>query len=147
MNYRMSLDGGEWIELSSWSWGMSNPGARSGGSGGGSGTTADFQDFAVTKETDWSSTQLMSACAGGRPLGEVIIDFYRVEKGGPETTYMQWVLEDAIVTSFQAGGGSDGATPTEEVSFYYNKIVVRYQGSDDPDGSEFSWNLETNSPG
>ena len=79
-----------WIEIDSFSFGVTQPGTHSYGSGGGEGKVA-VHDISITKNVDKSSVALMNAAATGKRFPKVTLEV----KG------QRWVFEDAIITSVQ----------------------------------------------
>jgi len=140
----------DWIEILSYSWGVSQTASGSAStSGGASSERADFQDFSIVKALDKASPKLALACADGTHIKEVIIELCRA--GGDKLKYMEYKMSNAIVTSMRPGGASQGGEtlPLEEVSFNYGKIEWTYTQQKRADGSgggnvAAGWDLEKN---
>jgi type VI secretion system secreted protein Hcp len=140
----------DWIEVLSYSCGVTQPSSGSASSGGGaSAERADFQDFSIVKALDKASPKLALACADGTHISEIILELCRA--GGDKVKYMEYKLSDAMVTSVRPGGSSAGgeALPLEEVSFNYGKIEWTYTQQKRGDGSgggnvAAGWDLEKN---
>ena len=97
----------DWIEVLSYSCGVSQPASGSASSGGGaSAERADFQDFSIVKALDKASPKLALACADGTHIGEIILELCRA--GGDKVKYMEYKLGDAIVSSVRPGGSAQG---------------------------------------
>lgn len=136
------------IEVLSYSWGVSQ--AASGtasSSGGGSVARADFQDLSIVKELDSASTLISKACWSGKHIAKVTLRLCRAG-GEKRVKYMEYKLEDVIVSSVSVGGGG-GGIPTESVSFNYGKITTTYTKQARPGGGgagelPAGWNLEEN---
>jgi len=113
----------KWIELQSFSWGVSNSGSivLGGGAGGGK---ASFQDFHFTKDVDASSPQLFQHVANGKHIADAVLE---VVRAGPlAETFLKYTLTDVIVTSFsQSGNGDD--LPVDSFSFAYRKLQEDYR--------------------
>ena len=122
-----------WIEVHSYSWGVSNSGSLASGGGGGSGK-ASFSDLHITKTVDKSSPKLMLAVATGEHLKT--LDLTLRKAGGSPMDYYIIHMEDVLVSSFSTTG-STGGPPLEEVSFTYQKITWEYipQNSDGTAGA------------
>src|SRR5436853_2996585 len=86
------------IEVLSYSWGVSNAGSMSSGSGGGEGK-ASFHDITFTHVMDKASPVLMQACATGTHLKEATITHRKSGKGQQE--YLIIKMNDVLVTSVQ----------------------------------------------
>ncbi len=110
------------IEVLSFSWGVSNAGSMSHGTGGGEGK-ATFHDLSFTHKFDKASPVLMQACALGVHLKEATITFRKAGKGQQEFLVVK--MNDVIVTSVTQGGASDGAS--ENVSIGFAKVNVEYK--------------------
>lgn len=131
-----------WIEVESWSWGVSQ---SSGGADGGASGKASFQDFHFTKRLDKSSPMLAKACIEGRHLLKVTFEDYATDAKGKNQTYLQITFEDVLISSYQIGGqGGSDQLPMEEISFAYSKIEFKYIGSDPAPGTQFGWDLKEN---
>ena len=111
------------IEVLSYSWGVSNAGSMSFGTGGGEGK-ATFQDLSFTHKVDKASPVLMQACATGVHLKEATITHRKAGKGQLEFLVIK--MNDVIVTGVQNGGsGADGSS--ENVSIAFAKVNLEYK--------------------
>lgn len=97
------------FEVLATSWGLVN-------AGGGT----NFQDVNVVISELQGVTRIMAACATGRLLPAVQVMF--VTEGAPARKYMEYKLENVLVSSYQTGG-STGALPTESFSLNFTKIT------------------------
>ena len=88
------------IEVLSWSWGVSNAGPSSGGSGGGAGK-ATFHDLSFTHHIDKASPLLLKGCATGQHLKEATITHRKAGKGQQEFLIIK--MNDVIITSVSNG--------------------------------------------
>jgi type VI secretion system secreted protein Hcp len=102
------------MQLMSFSWGMSQTGAPSGGGSG----KVSVHDISITKVTDSSSPQLMLSCVSGKPITGGIIAIRKA--GDKPLEYFKIKLTDVLISSFQTGGHSSG-TPSEEVTLDFAK--------------------------
>jgi len=140
----------DWIEVLSYSTGITQPTSGSASTGGGaSSERANFQDFSIVKALDKSSPVIALACANGTHIKEVIIELCRA--GGDKVKYMEYKLSNCIVSSWRPGGSSHGGEtlPLEEISFNFGKIEWTYTQQKRADGSgggqvAKGWNLEEN---
>ena len=111
------------IEVLSYSWGVSNAGSMSFGTGGGEGK-ATFHDLSFTHKIDKASPVLMQACATGVHLKEGTITHRKAGKGQQE--YLVIKMNDIIVTGVTHGGsGADGSS--ENVSIAFAKVNLEYK--------------------
>jgi type VI secretion system secreted protein Hcp len=137
----------DWIEVLSYSWGVSQTASASAStSGGATHERADFQDFSIAKTLDKASPKLALACADGTHIKLVTLELCRA--GGDKVKYMEYKMSNCIVSSDSVGGGG-GGEPTESVSFNYGKIEWTYTQQKRADGSgggqvAAGWDLQTN---
>jgi type VI secretion system secreted protein Hcp len=125
-----------WIEILSFSSGANQPAsATRSSSGGATAERVDLHDFSIVKALDKASPKLFEACCTGKHFKEVKIELCRA--GESKVKYMEYKLEEAIVSSIRPGGSSKGAEalPLEEVSFNYGKIKLTYTQQKRSDGS------------
>ena len=135
------------IELSSFSFGESNPGAHATGGGGGAGKVS-FQDIHFTSRVSAASPVLMLACASGQHIKEGQITVRKAgesRQGGTE--FLFYKFSTVVITSVQDSTNTDEG-PVESVSFAFGKVLVEYKPQN-PDGSlgaavEFGWDLKAN---
>jgi type VI secretion system secreted protein Hcp len=140
----------QWIEVLSYSWGVSQPATGSHSSGGGRASErADFQDFSVVKTLDKGSPKLALACANGEHIGEVTLEICRATQD--KQKYMSYKMSDVIVTSVRPGGSSQASEtlPLEELTFNYGKIELTYTETDHKTGKPkgdviAQWDLTAN---
>jgi type VI secretion system secreted protein Hcp len=102
------------IEISSFSWGVSNSssiGSATGGAGAGKTT---IQSFSITKVLDKSSPLLLQAAASGKHLKFAELLFAR-KAGHKQQDYLYIKMENVLISGVQAGGSGNGA-PQEELA-------------------------------
>jgi type VI secretion system secreted protein Hcp len=143
----------DWIEVLSFSHGLSqqSSGSRS-SAGGGAAERCNHDDFTIVKALDKASAKLNLACCNGQDVGDVTIELCRAAKD--KQTYMKYVMEGVIVTNVRPGGSAQGgeALPLEEVSFNYGKITWTYTETDHKTGAakgdvETWWDQSNNTGG
>lgn len=138
----------DWIEVLSYSWGVTQTASASAStSGGAAHQRADFQDFSISKTLDKASPKLALACADGTHVKQVVLELCRA--GGNKVKYMEYKMENCIVSSVSVGGGGGGGEPTEAVTFNYGKIEWTYTQQKRTDGSgggqvAAGWDLQLN---
>ena len=143
----------DWIEVLSFSWGVSQPGAGSRSTGGAaSAERCDHQNFQVVKTVDKASPKLFLSCCKGEHINEVKLELCRAT--GDKQKYMEYKMSDVIVSSVQPGGSSHGgeSLPLESVSFNYGKIELIYTETDHKTGKpkgdvKANWDLVQNKGG
>lgn len=140
----------DWIEVLSFSHGVSQKGAGSMSSGGGaSAERCDHRNFVVVKNLDKASPLLAEHCCSGKHIKNVVLSLNRA--GGDKVQYMEYKLTDAIIASYQPGGSSSGQSslPVEELAFSYGKIEWTYTQQKLSDGTgggkvAAGWDLTVN---
>lgn len=142
---------GEWIEILSYNWGVSQSGTGDMSSGGlRSAERSDYSDFSIVKTLDKASPKLALFCCSGTHIEEIIIELCRAT--GDKQEFMVYEMTDVIVSSVSASGSAGEALPLEEVTFAYGRIEWTYTEFDpETDAAKGDvkahWNLETNSGG
>jgi type VI secretion system secreted protein Hcp len=125
----------DWIEILSYSWGVSQPagGERSTG-GAAAAERASHSDFSIVKILDKASPKLFLACCKGEHIAEVKLELCRAT--GDKQKYMEYKMSDVLVSSVRPGGAAKGGEtlPLEEVSFNYGKMELSYTATDHKTG-------------
>ena len=111
------------VEVSSFSWGVSNAGSSSGGGRRGVGKVS-MQDFHFVSTSNTSSPDLLRAVATGKHISKVDFVVARAA-GGTADPYLKYELKDVLVSSFQTSGHS-GAMPLEEVTLNFTNLEQQY---------------------
>jgi type VI secretion system secreted protein Hcp len=141
----------EWIEILSYDWGVSQPGAGTMSSGGArSAERSDHSDFSVVKTLDKTSPKLALFVCNGTHIPEVIIEFCR--DTGDKQKFMEYKMTDVIISSVNPSGSTGDVLPFEEVMFAYGTIEWTYTEIDSSTGKakgdvKAHWDLVTNSGG
>jgi len=143
----------DWIEILSYSHGISQPASGSLSSGGArSAERSDHEDFTVVKTLDIASPKLALYCCNGTHIATVTLELCRAEED--KQKYMEYKMEDVIVSSVRPSGSTQGGEdrPLEEVSFTYGKITWKYTETDPKTGKpkgdvEAYWDLVANKGG
>jgi len=126
----------DWIEILSYSFGVSQSASGSHSTAGArSSGRADFSDFVVTHLLDKASPKLAISCCKGEHIKTVTLSLNRA--GGSKEQYMEYKLEDVIITSVSTSGqsGGEGTLPIETISFNYGKITFTYTETDHKTGA------------
>lgn len=137
----------EWIEVLSFSWGLSQPTSVSSATGGRSAERVNVSDFSIMKSVDTSTPHLMQRCCDGKHLKSVEIELCLAS--GDKHPYMKYTFDDCIVSSVQVSGSGGGDKPTEQISVNFGKYKVEYtpvdqQGKAGSKVGPLGWNLEEN---
>ena len=109
----------KWIELSSFQWGVGRGiSSPTGASADRESSAPSVSEITVTKATDVASTKLLNEALQGEGK-KVKIDFCKTDKGVLEM-YMQYTLEDTMISGYSLSSGGD--RPTESLSLNFTKI-------------------------
>ncbi len=102
----------KWIEVDSFSWGVSQTGASATGGGGGAGKVS-FQDLHITKPTDKSSAALFQKCATGQHFQKCQLHVRKAggDASGASSVFLKIEMEDVLVSGVQFEGASAGRRP------------------------------------
>ena len=83
-------------------------------------------DIVIVRNLDSSSVDLQKACANGTQMKKITIHFTAQAKNKQET-YLEYVLENAIITSYSIQVNEKGdPNASEELTFNYTKIEWNY---------------------
>lgn len=135
----------DWIDVLSWSWGLSQSGTMGMGGGGGAGKV-NVQDLSISKYVDKSSTNCVLKCCSGKHYDEAKLI---VRKAGENPVeYMKLTMTDVLISSISSGGSGGEDRVTENVSMNFAKVKVEYTPQA-PDGSseatmDIGWDVEAN---
>lgn len=127
----------DWIEVLSFSHGMSQPTSSTKTSAGG-GTTgrATHSDFTISKFLDKASPKLYQALSTGKHFDKITIELCRA--GGQQVKFMEVKLEQVVISTIAVSGNASGGPdqlPQESISFNYGKITWTYTQQKRTDGS------------
>jgi type VI secretion system secreted protein Hcp len=138
----------DWIEISSYNHGVTQPVSDASFTGGMTGGRADFQDISITKVLDKATPLLNIACCKGTHIPEITLELCLAT--GDKHVFMAYTFTDSVITSVSAGASSGAMEirPLETVTIAYSKIKWEYTPIDatgspgSPDDK--TWNLATN---
>jgi type VI secretion system secreted protein Hcp len=137
-----------WIEVLSFSFGATQPAQASGSTaGGGTSERVSIHDISFTKSVDKASAKLFELCCTGKHVNDATFEMFRAS-GDKRIKYLEFKLNDAIVSSYQIGG-SGGEVATESFSLNFGKIVQTYVQQDRAGGAasgnvSAGWDLKAN---
>ncbi len=135
----------DWIDVTSYGWGVENAGAPTSGGGTGSGK-AKFQDLIVVKMLDKSSPKLMLACAGGLHIKQVQLQVCK--PSAPRDLILEYTLSDVLVKAFEETEPPGGNRPEEQVSLTFGKIEMTYnrqgRGGQPGESIKAGWDITQN---
>ena len=119
----------KWIEIQSFSWGVSNTSTI--GSTGGAGTgKAAPADFTLQLPFSIASPSLFKKAVSGQSITEGTLSLAR--SGRQTSDFLKWKLSDILISSYQVEGSGDG--PFDQISLKFMKIEVAYS-TQNPDGT------------
>ena len=118
---------GKEIQLSSFTWGSSQPGTFGAGGGGGGGKVS-FQDFHFTKELSKATLKLKVFHNSGKHIPKATLTLRKATGSGGQQDYYKITFEDVLISSYNASGvGSHGGpVPTESWSMAFTKYEEEY---------------------
>jgi len=142
-----------WIELSSYSHGLSQPSSGAQSSGGArSAERTTHEDLVCTKLLDKATPKLALFCCRGDHIPTITLELCRAT--GEKQLYMKYTIRDSIVSMLRHGGSAEGEDPLpmEEVGFNYGKIEWEYTETDHKTGKPVgtvatNWDLTVNNGG
>ena len=118
VNAYMTMDGvkGQ-IEISSFSWGVTNTSIGSQSSGAGAGKIT-FNPFSITRKIDSTSPSLYAQAVSGKHFGNAVLMAGNVELD----------MSNGSMSSYGISSSSGDENPTESISFAFQKITFKYNG-------------------
>jgi type VI secretion system secreted protein Hcp len=136
------------IEIESFSWGATQLGASSHGTGAGAGKVS-MNDFHFVMRNNTSSPTLFLFCANGKHLKDATLTCRKA--GGKQENYLIVKMSDVLISSYQTGGSSAGEVPMDQISLNYSKIEIDALGQDEKGITKSAgkkwWDMKTNTGG
>ena len=119
----------QWVEVSSFQWGVGRAISTPTGSGGDRNTTApSVSEVTVTKPFDGSSVGFFQELLTPGDAKKAVLDFVRTDKD-QLTTFLSLELDDVMVSGYHVSSGGDGQ-PQESLSLNFTKVIVTETGTD-----------------
>ncbi len=112
------------IQIESFSWGATQSGTASHGSGMGAGRV-QLQDFHFVMLVNKASPKLMLTCATGEHIKNAILTCRKAGKEQQE--YLKITFTDLLVSSYQTGGSAGDVIPMDQISLNFTKIEFEYK--------------------
>jgi type VI secretion system secreted protein Hcp len=134
------------IEVESWSWGATQVGTTSGGTGGGAGRVS-IQDINFVARTSKASPILFLRCATGKHISKAVLTARKA--GSQQADFLTLTMSDLLISSYQIAGSETADTvPMDQVSINFSKIEFEYK-TQKADGSldapvRAGWDLKSN---
>lgn len=119
----------QWIEISSFQWGVGR--GVSSGVGGGSkreSTAPHVSEVVLTKTFDISSPLLLKEALGGKAV-KCNVELTQTDNSGKHVSYQKYALEGALISGYSISSG--GARPSESISINFTKVDSEYLNIDD----------------
>jgi type VI secretion system secreted protein Hcp len=124
----------DWIELTSFGFGLSNNiSSVEKAKGNPGGEASHLSDVSLTKVVDKTSPLLLSYCSAGKVFSKA-----EIECNEEAELLMKMTLTNAAIANVSIGGGT-GGVPVESLSLAYSKIVWQYKTD-----AEQHWDQVTN---
>jgi type VI secretion system secreted protein Hcp len=111
---------GQAIDVTSWSWGITNPGAQAAATGGTATGKAQLSELNFTKKVDEVSPKLFEGAASGKAYAQAALRLFNPSSG---TEYMTVTLSNVYIASVQYGASKD-EVPTENVALAFSKLSI-----------------------
>jgi type VI secretion system secreted protein Hcp len=115
------------IEIESFSWGATQLGTSSHGTGAGAGKVS-MNDFHFVMRTNSASPTLFLYCANGQHIPKALLTCRKA--GGKQEKYLEVTFGDVLISNYQTGGSQGGEIPMDQISLNYSKIEVDYLAQD-----------------
>jgi type VI secretion system secreted protein Hcp len=119
----------QWIEVSSFQWGVGRGISTPTGSGGDRNTTApNVSEVTVTKPYDGSSVGLFQELLTPGDAKKAVLDFVRTDKD-QLSVFLSLELDEVMISGYNVSSGGDGQ-PHESIQLNFTKIIVTETGTD-----------------
>ena len=113
-----------WIDVTSFTHGLSNSSAASGGAGGGGSSKVAHASFDVSKYLDKSSLPLNLKVNQGSHVDSVIVEFQTT--GANKSIFYRVTMTDVVIVNTNIKGETGDSRITDGISMVYKKIVWEY---------------------
>lgn len=132
------------IDLTSWSFGVSNPGSYQKGGGGSTGKSTPT-DMNCTKTMDKASPNLMTFCASSKHIATITL-IQRKQAGDTPIDFVKCVMTDCIVSNYAISAAGDLPYDSFQINFAKIEYSFKMQNEDQTEGAEIpgGWNWATN---
>lgn len=111
-----------WIEIQSWSWGLSQASSGGGGAGGAVGRELKGH-VTLIKRIDKATPLLFKRCSDGTVLALATVELTR-PNGGP--TYLKYELKEVLISSIAHGDVDGDGVPEETVTLDFTGVKLTY---------------------
>jgi type VI secretion system secreted protein Hcp len=85
------------------------------------------EDLMLTMAYEKAAPKLMEKCLKGEVIPKLEIEF-TATYGGTQATYLRWIMEEVIISSFQtnASGNNEAGPPTVVIGNNFEEIKMTY---------------------
>lgn len=111
------------IQIFSYSWGGSNPGAMGTSANDSRSGKPDLQDLHIMKALDATSPYFFEKMNKCEAIPSVTLSYYK-NMGDTNVKYIEYELTNVYVSSLQQSGSSEN--PTESLSLNYDEVKMSY---------------------
>jgi type VI secretion system secreted protein Hcp len=119
----------DWLDISSLQWGVSRRLATPTGSSiNREASEPSVSEVTLTKLLDASSPPIFQQATTGK-AGGIKTTIHLVTTGDPGLTYMEYVLENSLISSYSVS--SSGDRPYETIMINFTKITMKFTPYDD----------------
>ena len=113
----------KWITVESLNWGVGRAISTAVGSTmNREASEPSVAEVSISKQMDTSSVYLFQESCTGQVGKEVKI--HLVSTGSPGQTYLEYILQDTLVSGYSVSSGGD--RPSESVTLNFNKVMMKY---------------------
>jgi type VI secretion system secreted protein Hcp len=135
-------------EIESFSWGATQLGTSSHGTGAGGGKVS-MNDFHFVMRNNSASPTLFLFCANGKHLKEAKLTCRKA--GEKQEKFLVVIMSDVLISSYQTGGSGGGEVPMDQISLNYSKIDIEYFAQNEKgitaSAGKKHWDMKTNTGG
>ena len=123
------------IDISSFSWGVSNSGSAHTGGGASGGGKGNIHDMSFTKTVDNASPTLFKLCYQGKHIGTGKLHV-RKSAGEDKLEYQLFEMTEIYITNVSMGDAAGNETPSESFTLTFAKIKYTYKQQSETGGDE-----------
>ena len=137
------------IDVTAFSWGVSQSGTTHMGKGGGSGKV-NVGDIAITKYIDAASPTLLQFCCVGKHIDKGTLTVRKAggDKDADPLTYIVIEFQELLVSSISTGGSGGEDRFMEQLSLNFREFHYKYELQAATGGSdaskEWKWDVAEN---
>ena len=140
----------DWIDVVSWSWGMTQSGSAHTGGGAGTGKVS-VRDVTIVKHVDKATPNLIKQCCNGKHFTSALLTVRKAgaSDGKKALPYFKLKMKDGLVSSVTTGEVDQDGRMVETIGLNFAAFEIEY----DPQAAGGSgsgvvpakWNIASNS--